>query len=241
VERHGTTGSRKWIAVIGDRIGDYEPQDAMRGAVNDAADTLGIEIPELRWIATEQLEGDGTKELEGASAAWCAPGGPFRSLEGALVGIRWARESGLPFLGTCAGFQHAVIEYARNVLNRGRASHAEYGRPVDGDLIVDELLCSVVGKTMEVEVLDPEIVALYGTSCPKERYYCRFGLHPDWRLPLEQAGLAVAGVDAEDDDVRIMRLVGHPYFVLTLFVPQTSSSPEHPHPLIVGLLKAAVA
>ena len=71
----------------------------MRGAVNDAADTLGIEIPELRWIATEQLEGDGTKELEGASAAWCAPGGPFRSLEGALVGIRWARESGLPFLG----------------------------------------------------------------------------------------------------------------------------------------------
>jgi CTP synthase (UTP-ammonia lyase) len=37
-------------------------------------------------------------------------------MEGALLAIRHARESAIPFLGTCGGFQHAVLEYARNVL-----------------------------------------------------------------------------------------------------------------------------
>jgi CTP synthase (UTP-ammonia lyase) len=36
-----------------------------------------------------------------------------------------------------------------------------------------------------------------------------------------------------------MRLAGHPYFVITLFVPQVSSAPGAPHPLVTGLLSAA--
>lgn len=107
-------------------------------------------------------------------------------------------------------------------------------------MFIEELLCSLVGQTMEVEVVDAELFAVYGEGHPKERYYCRFGLNPKWRSPLEEAGLVVAGVDAEDSDVRVMRLVGHPFFFLTLFVPQTSSSPGRPHPLIVSLLRAAL-
>jgi CTP synthase (UTP-ammonia lyase) len=34
-----------------------------------------------------------------------------------------------------------------------------------------------------------------------------------------------------------MRLAGHPFY-LTLFVPQTSSLPERPHPLITAFLAA---
>jgi CTP synthase (UTP-ammonia lyase) len=227
----------KWIAVIGDRIPGFEPQDAISGSVGDAALQLGLDTPEVRWIPTELLKAKGARVLDGASAVWCAPGSPFRSLDGALLGIRWARESRLPFLGTCAGFQHGVIEYARNVLHRNAAGHAEYGHQNDGDLFIEELLCSLVGKTMEVEVIDSELLKFYGDAHPKERYYCRFGLNPSWRLPLEQEGLLVAGVDAEDGDVRVMRLADHPFFVLTLFVPQTSSSPDQPHPLIVNFLR----
>jgi CTP synthase len=65
-------------------------------------------------------------------------------------------------------------------------------------------------------------------------------LNAKWRSPLEEAGLVVAGVDAEDGDVRVMRLVGYPFFFLTLFVPQASSSPGRPHPLIVSFLRAAL-
>jgi CTP synthase (UTP-ammonia lyase) len=240
MESAGSGYSAAWIAVIGDRIEGFEPQDSISGAVSDAARTLGHRAPEIRWIGTDRLGVEGTTALEGASGVWCAPGSPFRSLEGALEGIRWARESRTPFLGTCAGFQHGVLEYARNVLGRERASHAEYAPPEEDEMFIEELLCSLVGQTMEVEVVDAELFAVYGEGHPKERYYCRFGLNPKWRSPLEEAGLVVAGVDAEDSDVRVMRLVGHPFFFLTLFVPQTSSSPGRPHPLIVSLLRAAL-
>ncbi len=84
------------------------------------------------------------------------------------------------------------------------------------------------------------LIALYGTEHPVERYYCRFGLNPTWRSPLDAAGLRVAGIDESDGDTRVMRLAGHPFYVLTLFVPQTSSAPEKPHPLIVSYLRAAL-
>ena len=230
----------KWIAVVGDRVAGFEPQDSIVGAIEDAAHHLGKSCPDVRWIPTDALERDGTGRLSGASAVWCAPGGPFRSLDGTLEGIRWAREGRVPFLGTCAGFQHGVLEYARNVMGRRDAAHAEYEPMADGELFIEELLCSLVGETMEVDLVDSELVALYGDSHPKERYYCRFGLSPAWRAPLHDAGLLVAGVDAGDGDVRLMRLAGHPYFVLTLFVPQTCSSPGRPHPLITGLLGASL-
>ena len=82
--------------------------------------------------------------LVGAAGVWCAPGGPYRSLDGALEAIRWARETNVAFLGTCAGFQHGVIEFARNVLGHRDAVHAEYGNADGADLFIDELLCSLV-------------------------------------------------------------------------------------------------
>jgi hypothetical protein len=66
-------------------------------------------------------------------------------------------------------------------------------------------------------------------------------LNPSWRAPLKAAGLIVAGIDATDDDVRIMRIADHPFFVPTLFIPQTSSSPECPHPLVTAFLRATLS
>ena len=232
--------NRAWIAIVGDRTPGLLPQDAISSAVDDAAARLGCVPPEIRWVGTDVLDAQGPDLLAGAAAVWCAPGGPFRSLTGALEGIRWAREARVPFLGTCAGFQHAVIELARNVLGCSSAAHAEYEPTAEGELFIDELLCSLAGQVMHVELVDDELIGIYGTDHPVERYYCRFGLNPTWRQPLHDAGLLVAGVDESDGDTRVMRLAGHPFFVLTLFVPQTSSAPGRPHPLIVSYLRAAL-
>lgn len=238
-EREGS--GLPWIAVIGDRVDGFAPQDAIASSVEHAAASLGVETPVVRWVATEELAEQGTGRLIGAAAVWCAPGSPYRSLTGALEGIRWARESDVPFLGTCAGFQHGVIEFARNVLGYESASHAEYGEVFDdGELFIDELLCSLVGQTMRVRIVDAELLDIYRVSMPLERYYCRFGLHPRWREPLHEAGLRVAGVDSMDSDVRILRLDGHPFFVLTLFVPQTSSTPAAPHALVTSYIRTAL-
>ncbi len=241
-----------WIGVIGDRVDGFAPHDTVADSVEHAAARLGVAAPEVRWIATDHLAEVGVAALDGAAGVWCAPGGPYRSLDGALEGIRWARTHDIAFLGTCAGFQHGVIEFARHVLGHTTAAHAEYAvaqdrshdvgdRPGhDDEYFIDELLCSLVGRTMQVDLLDPDLCDLYGTAHPKERYYCRFGLNPKWRAALHDAGLRVAGVDHRDGDVRLLRLAGHRCYLLTLFVPQTSSTEAEPHPLILHYLRACL-
>jgi CTP synthase (UTP-ammonia lyase) len=229
------------VAVIGDRTEGHEAQDAIAPALAHAAAALGRPAPVVHWVPTEDLAGgDAAARLAEADAVWCAPGGPYRSLDGALAGIRYAREHRVPFVGTCAGFQHAVIEVARHLAGLPAAQHAEYGHE-GGDLVIDVLACSIAGRRMVVDLVDPDLVALYGATAAEERYYCRFGVNPVHRPALEAAGLAVAGVDPADGQPRIMRLAHHPYFVITLFVPQVSSTPDRPHPLVRGLLAAAGA
>ena len=235
------TGTAFDLAVIGERVGGHDPQDMIEPALGHVSDALGVARPAVRWVATDDLARDGAGEhLGGADAVWCAPGSPYRSFDGALAGIRFAREQGVPFLGTCAGFQHAVIEVARHVAGIAEADHQEYGRE-GGDLVIHELLCSLFGQRLDVRIVDDEVAAVYGSAQAEERYYCTFGLNPVYVPRLEAAGLVVAGVDVADGQPRIMRLADHPFFLLTLFVPQTSSTPGSPHPLIVALVHATVA
>jgi CTP synthase (UTP-ammonia lyase) len=234
----GSSGrERIVVGVVGDRHEGFAPQDSIEPALRHSADAIGNAV-EVNWFPTARLA-DGVDGLQSVDAVWCAPGSPYVSMEGALSAIRFARESSLSFLGTCAGFQHGVLEYARNVLGIGDAQHAEYRADGPGPLIIDELLCSLVGRTMHVRLVDETAHAIYGSDRATEEYYCRFGLNERYRPALAAAGLVAAGVDASDGTTRIMRAARHPFFFLTLFVPQTSSAPHRPHPLITSYLTAA--
>lgn len=223
-------------------LGDYDPtrptHAATDAAIGHVAASLNVPV-EARWFPTPQLVPPVDDLLRGCAAIWCAPGSPYAQMQGALDGIAYARRNGIPFLGTCAGFQHAVIEFARNVLGFADAQHAEY----DADaslLFVNELSCSLLGETMPIR-LEPEsrAFALYGTRDITEQYYCRFGVNPAYQDLLHQAGLRIAGRD-DAGEARILELEGHPFFVATLFVPQQSSTPARPHPLIRALVQHAV-
>jgi CTP synthase (UTP-ammonia lyase) len=215
------------IGVIGDFVPGFEPHEAIAGAVGHSAAALGVEA-EVRWLDTLDVE---TADLAEYDALWCAPGSPYKSLDGALRGIRFAREENVPFIGTCGGFQHVVLEYARNVLGFADARHAEYD-PDASVLFVSKLECSLVGQTMSVR-LDPGSRAadFYGATETNERYYCNFGLNPEHQDELDEGGLRVVGSD-QDGEARVLELPEHRFFIATLFVPQTSSSADEPHPLI---------
>ena len=76
---------------------------------------------EATWVSTDSVgSGESLAEFDGL---WCVPGMPYRSADGAISAIRYARTSGYPFLGTSAGFQYALIEYARDVLGLTEADH----------------------------------------------------------------------------------------------------------------------
>ena len=194
----------------------------------------------MRWVATDDLDRNGADELlAGADAIWCAPGSPYRSLDGALEGIRFARERGVPFLGTCAGFQHAVIEVARHLAGIPAADHEEYGRE-GGDLVIHELLCSLAGQRLDVRIVDDQLAEIYGSTQVEERYYCTFGLNP---LYLPSSRPPVYGSPGSTWPTASPGSCGCPtirYFLLTLFVPADLFEPRPPHPLVAGLVRATV-
>jgi CTP synthase (UTP-ammonia lyase) len=231
------------IGIIGDYDAEALTHRVTQEAIDHTAAALSVQA-RVRWIATDDL---GTADLAngagdllgGFDALWCAPGSPYRSLEGALAGIRFARESRIPFLGTCAGFQHVVLEYARNVIGFVDAQHAEYD-PTASHLFINQLACSLVGKKMTI-LLKPSSRAYehYGRSEVMEQYYCRFGLNPTYQPLIEAAGLQIAGYDT-DGEARIVELPDYPFYIATLFLPQLDSSAAQPHPLISAYLRSAL-
>jgi CTP synthase (UTP-ammonia lyase) len=211
-------------------IGEFSPEHSTHVATDAAFRDV-----ESVWIRTDDLSvTDPASTLSGFDGLFVATGGPFASLDGALAAIRFARERGMPTLGTCAGFQHIVLEYARTVLGLD-AHHAEYG-DAEGDLVITPLDCSLVGQVLEVRI-EPDTVAAraYDGAVAIERYYCNYGVDPAFQQALTGGGLRASGTD-DDGMVRIVELPGHPFFVGTLFVPQ-ATAPDHP--LVTAFLAAA--
>ncbi len=225
------------LAIVGDRDPRYVTHVGTEAAFLHAARALGLDL-RVDWVPTSRLESSAASSLRAYRGILIAPGSPYRSTEGALRAIRWAREEDVPILGTCGGFQHMVIEFARNVLGVADAEHAEE-HPTAGPLYVTPLACSLVGMTERVILRDgTRAFRIYGRSESDEQFHCRFGLNPEHRSEIEEGGLRTSGVD-RTGEVRVMELPRHRFFLGTLFVPQVSSLPDRPHPLILALVGAA--
>ena len=122
-------------------VGDYDPQKpahaALPRALQLAASATGVTI-EWSWIGSEEIF-EQAQELGDFSGVWVVPGSPYLQMDGVLAANRHARENCLPFLGTCGGFQHAVIEFARNVVGIRGADHAETDVQAS-DLVITQLV-----------------------------------------------------------------------------------------------------
>jgi CTP synthase (UTP-ammonia lyase) len=225
------------IALVGDHDAAVPAHRAIPRALAMAAAALATPL-EFRWLPTERI--DGTAALAPFDALWCVPASPYRSMDGALRAIRFARERQLPFLGTCGGFQHAVVEYARSVLGWADADHAETSpdavRPV-----ITALSCALVEVADRVRLHPDSLVArAYGTDETVEGYRCRYGLNPAFRAALVGGALRPAAQDA-NGDVRALELDGHPFFVATLFQPERAALDGRLPPLVLAFARAALA
>ena len=88
------------IAIVGDFNPSSYSHTATNEALDHAAEALGVGV-EAAWVPTASLEGGAVEGVLGAhDGIWLSPGSPYRSFEGALAAVRFARERGLPFLGT---------------------------------------------------------------------------------------------------------------------------------------------
>ncbi len=223
------------LAIVGEYNPDFEPHVHTDAAIAHSSLALNLDV-QSEWISTVDAH---ITTLSEFNAIWLAPGSPYQNLSRTLDAIRFAREQNVATLGTCGGYQHMVIEFARNVAGIHDARHAEYD-PYASRVIVSRLPCSLVGREMEISLTPgSRAAAAYGRCSITERYYCNFGVNPDFVEQIANAGFAVVGVDG-DGACRVMEIAHHRFFVGTLFVPQARSWPDHPHPLITAFLLAAV-
>jgi CTP synthase (UTP-ammonia lyase) len=230
------TPSVPTVVVVGDHMSHPESHPATDAALRHAAADLGSDV-EIVWMATATITPDTARQLGGVDAMLVAPG-TYASPDGALAAIEVARTTGVPLLGTCFGMQHLVIELARNLVGAAGAAHAELD-PGAADPWITELPRSLAGQTETVRLVAGTLAAeAYQRSQSAERYFCRFGIDPAHLDDLTRAGLVVSGV-SDAGDPRIVELPDHPFFVGTLFVPQVTSEPGTPHPLLVALLARA--
>jgi len=224
------------IAVLGEYTPAFPPHAATDAAIDHSRRRLGAEIS-AQWLSTAAI---GPDLLDRYTGIWVAPGSPYRDMAKTLWAVRRAREGGVPCFGTCGGFQHMVLEYARNVLGLSDAQHAEYD-PYASTLFISELECSLAGREMRLEFAPgSRVAAIYGELSAIERYYCNFGVDPGRVEALRQGPLAISGSDAEGE-VRVVELPDHPFFLATLFAPQARSTPERPHPLVTAFLEAVLS
>src|SRR6266478_1625832 len=130
------------IGLVGDYNAEVKAHVAIPKALALAGQSNGCNIAPC-WIHTSSISDPLDSRLAGFDGLWCVPASPYANMEGALRAIRFARETHRPFLGTCGGFQHAVIEYARNVLGLADADHTETN-PRAVLPLISQLSCSLV-------------------------------------------------------------------------------------------------
>jgi CTP synthase (UTP-ammonia lyase) len=223
------TGSPR-IAIVGDYSELKETHRAIDAELS-AADV------EYAWIPTTAVD-DPALTLADCDGLLIASGSPYASMDGALAAIRFARERGLPLVGTCGGFQHVVLEFARDVLGIEDADHAETN-PGAERFAVTPLECSLAGQSHWVRfALGSRVASIYGVREAVEAYFCSYGLNPELEPRFGAAGLRVSGRD-EHGGARVVELDGHPFFVATLYVFQVRFDRTAPHPLTAAFLEAA--
>jgi CTP synthase (UTP-ammonia lyase) len=190
------------------------------------------------WLATDAMPVD--EQLAEYDALWCVPASPYRDMVEALRAIRFARERNVPFLGTCGGFQHAVIEYARNVLGWANADHAETSPDADR-AVVSRLVCPLVEVSQDIRLLPGSRIAIaYGRETTKEGYRCNYGLNPDFVQGLTHGSLRATAFDAAGD-ARALELDDHPFFVGTLFQPERAALRGELPPVVAAFVEAAAS
>jgi CTP synthase (UTP-ammonia lyase) len=221
------------IGLVGDFNGEVPAHQAIPHALALAANDLGRAV-EPAWLPTEAIRGEsGLAHFDGL---WCVPGSPYRSMEGALRAIRFAREQGRPFLGTCGGFQHTILEFARDVLGWEDAEHAETAPDAERP-VVTPLACALVEASDAIRFVPGSRIAVaYGAPEATERYRCRYGINPAFQAELLASGLRVAAMDAAGE-VRAVELEGHPFFVATLFQPERAALTGTLPPLVGAFVK----
>jgi CTP synthase (UTP-ammonia lyase) len=219
------------LALVGDQNSDHPSHREL----NAARAMLGPDV-DTEWVPTD---GERARDLSGFSGIWVTPGSPYLNDAAVYEAIRRARENDVPFLGTCGGFQYAVVEYFRNVLHLPGASHAESDGP-DGSNVVHQLACSLQGQERLVRpVAGTRFAALVNGQASSGMHYCSYGPGRHEIRQLTDGGMVLEAT-ADDAEAEVVELPANRFFMLTLFQPHVGALAGKPlHPILHEFVRCA--
>jgi CTP synthase (UTP-ammonia lyase) len=238
------------IGLLGDFNAEFRSHHATQDALQHAAGKLKVKV-ESEWVPTSSLTAPvAEKTLERFDGLWATPGSPYKSFDGMLKGIEFARRRDWPFLGTCGGFQYAFIEFARNVLGIKDADSAE-NNSGSKNIIIYPVACPMPdrkNKALKLSGAVPDIrlrpgsylQTFYGKDkeTVTEEFFCNFEINPDFEWTTMEAGFPVVARGPQGE-IRAIESPTHRFFLATLFQPQLSSTEKKPHPLVLAFVQAA--
>jgi CTP synthase len=236
------------IALVGKYVELQDAYMSVRESLKHAAIANQVEV-EISWVHSADLEKDkGWDTLEQADGIVVPGGFGSRGIEGKILAARYAREKKIPYLGLCLGMQVMTVEFARHVLGHEGANSTEFDRSSSApviDLMLEQRSISDMGGTMRLGlypcVLQPgtQAAGVYDAVQVEERHRHRFEFNNAYRQEFEDAGMVFSGLSPDGQLVEIAEIADHPYMVGSQFHPEFLSRPMRPHPLFIGLIRAA--
>ena len=238
------------IAVAGKYI---ELQDAYKSIYESLIHAGAHHDTKVRIVRvdTEAVEDHGAKSVIGDVDGILVPGGfGDRGTEGKIQAAQYAREKKIPYFGICLGMQIATIEFARNVCGLKGANSTEFDKTTKHPVIClqeEQKGIEDMGATMRLGSCESIVFA--GTRAAElydnrerihERHRHRYEFNSDYQDRLQEAGMVISSVSAEEGLVEIIELPNHPFFLGAQFHPEFQSKPNFPHPLFAGFVAAAL-
>ena len=249
VERVRNAEKTVKIALVGKYVQLHDAYLSVAEALRHAGFFLNSKV-DINWIDSETITEENVADILGGMDGIIVPGGfGDRGIPGMITSARYARENKVPYFGICLGMQIAVIEYARNVAGLADANSGEFAPDCRNKVIdfmpgqSDEInkggtlrlgsypCCIQKGTAME---------KFYGADLIHERHRHRYEFNNDYREILSKAGLVLSGLSPDNRLVETVELTDRDFFVGVQYHPEFKSRPNHPHPLFIGFIKAAL-
>lgn len=221
-------------------VGDYNAAVTAHRAIDECfacANEVSSSRLEPVWLATDKIFAGEASVLESFRGIWLVPASPYRNTGGALWAVEYARMGRVPFLGTCGGFQHAVLEFVRNVLGLKEAGHSE-NCPDTTFPLLSQMECSLIEKNESINLANSsQLAKIYGARRATETFHCSYGFNLRYEHLLRESELQITA-RSKDGQIRAVELRQHPFFLATLFQPERRALSGNVHPLVLAFFAA---
>src|SRR6185437_4056750 len=185
------------VAMVGKYVDLTESYKSLSEALTHAGIHTKSRV-QIHYVDSETVERDGIDALDGMDAILVPGGFGKRGVEGKIAAIRYARESGIPYLGICLGMQlavpnstefdsrtpHPVVALITEWQNRdGTVEKRDAASDLGGTMRLGSQPCDVVAGSLAHRI--------YGSTSVSERHRHRYEVNNHYLPRIEAAGLTV--------------------------------------------------